>query len=159
MSEKITVVSNARALVSINIPGLKLNRTWPKKGAKAQIDKETLEEAMYDAGVEYMFKSGILYIEKMEDKIELGLEAEGATEPENIIIMTDEEKALYMSPKKQAWELEKKLASLSYESKRDFCDYVIANELMDSKKTAIIKKVCGVDTLQAIRLKQANEAE
>ena len=64
-----------------------------------------------------------------------------------------------MSPKKQAWELKAQLEKMSYEGKKDFCDYIVANELLDSKKTAIIKEVCGFDTMLAIRMKQANEAE
>ena len=159
MSEKVTVISNARSIVSISIPDLKLHKTWPKKGAKVLIDKDVLEEAMFDAGVDYMFKSGLLYIKDMQTKIDLGLEPEGATTPQNIVFMSDEEKEEYMSSKKQAWQLKEALAKLSYEGKKDFCDYVIDNELLDSKKSAIIKEVCGIDTLHAIQMKQANEAE
>ena len=89
--------------------------------AKVTIDKDVLEEAMYDPGVEYMFKTGILYINEMEDKIALGLEPEGATKPENIIILTDDEKKEWMSSKKQSWELKTMLEKLSYEGKKDFC--------------------------------------
>ncbi len=159
MSEKVAVVSNSKSTVSVFIPELKLKRTWDKKGAKVFIEKETLEEAMYNPGVEYMFKEGILYIPEMEVKKELGLEPEDAQEPENIIVLTDEQKKEWMSPKKQAWELRAMLEKLSYENKKDFCNYVIENELLDSKKSNVIKEVCGIDTLRAIQLKQANEID
>ena len=158
MSEKIAVFSNSRGLVSITLPELKLNKSWPQKGAKVLIEKEQLEEAMYNPGVEYMFKTGILYIENMQTKIDLGLEPEGATAPQNIIFMTDKEKGEFMSPKRQAWELKAKLEQMSYENKKDFCDYVIENELLDTAKAKVIKEVCGVDILHAIRMKQANDA-
>lgn len=159
MSEKVTVISNARSLVSICIPDLKLNKTWPKKGAKVLIDKEVLEEAMFDPGVDYMFKSGLLCVKDMQTKIDLGLEEEGATVPKNVPFMDDAMKAEYMSSKKQGWELKEALEKLSYEGKKDFCDYVIQNELMDGIKSKIIKEVCGVDTIHSIQMKQANEAE
>lgn len=158
-NNKITVISNSKSIVSIFVPELKLKRTWNKKGAKVNIDKDVLEEAMYNPGVEYMFKTGILYIDEMEDKIALGLEPEGATKPENIIILTDDEKKEWMSSKKQSWELKAMLEKLSYEGKKDFCDFVIENELMDSKKSTVIKEVCGIDTIRSIQMKQANEAE
>ena len=159
MSEKVTVISNSKSIVSIFIPELRLKRTWNKKGSKIAIDKEVLEEAMYNPGVEYMFKTGILYIKDMQDKIDLGLEPEGATKPENIIILTDEEKKEWLSSKKQAWELKTMLEKLSHESRKDFCDFVIENELLEGKKAEVIKEVCGVDIVRAIQLKQANEAE
>lgn len=158
-NNKITVISNSKSIVSIFVPELKLKRTWNKKGAKVNIDKDVLEEAMYNPGVEYMFKTGILYIDEMEDKIALGLEPEGATKPENIIILTDDEKKEWMSSKKQSWELKAMLEKLSYEGKKDFCDFVIENELMDGKKSTVIKEVCGIDTIRSIQMKQTNEAE
>ena len=158
-NNKITVISNSKSIVSIFVPELNLKRTWNKKGAKVNIDKDVLEEAMYNPGVEYMFKTGILYIDEMEDKIALGLEPEGATKPENIIILTDDEKKEWMSSKKQSWELKAMLEKLSYEGKKDFCDFVIENELMDGKKSTVIKEVCGIDTIRSIQMKQANEAE
>lgn len=158
MSEKVTVVSNCKNIVSIFLPELHLKRNWAKKGAKIAIDKEVLEEAMYDPGVEYMFQSGILYIENMEQKIELGLEPEGATTPQNIIVLTDNEKKEWMSSAKQAWQLKEELEKLSHEGKKDFCDFCIENELLDSKKAAVIKEVCGVDIIRSIQLKQLNSA-
>lgn len=157
MSEKIFVVSNANALVSINMPDLRLRRTWSKKGAKVAIEKDILEEALYDPGVEYMFQKGILYPEKLEDRIALGLEPEGATQAENIIILSDKEKAEWMSPKKQGWELKEMLQKLTYEGKKDFCQFVIDNEILDGKKATIIKEVCGVDVIKGIQAKQSNE--
>lgn len=158
MGEKVTVISNSRNVVSVCIPDLKLKKSWARKGAKVLIDKDILEEAMFDPGVEYMFKSGLLYVQDVKTKIDLGLEPEGATASKNVF-MSDEEKEEYMSSKKQAWQLEEKLKELSHEGKRDFCDYVVEHELFDSKKSNIIKKICGVDTVHAIQMKHANEEE
>lgn len=159
MSEKVTVISNMPHTVGILLPNLNLRAEWRKKGAKVLIDKDILEQAMFDPGTEYMFQNGMLYIEDMKTKIDLGIEPAGAEKPENVIILTDDQKSELMSNKKQAWELKEKLSQMSYESKKDFCDYVIEHELMDSKKSLIIKEICGIDTVSAIRMKQANEAD
>lgn len=159
MSEKVTVISNMPHTIGILLPNLNLRAEWRKKGAKVLIDKEVLEQAMFDPGTEYMFQNGMLYIEDMKTKIDLGIEPPGAEEPENVIILTDAQKSELMSSKKQAWELKEKLSKMSYEGKKDFCDYVIEHELMDSKKSLIIKEICGIDTVNAIRMKQANEAD
>jgi hypothetical protein len=44
---------------------------------------------LWDNGVRVMIDRGILYIPDMKDKIDLGLEPEDATEPENIIVLSD----------------------------------------------------------------------
>ena len=158
-NRKVIIENMTNSRVGIDIPELRLMRIWEKKGVKKPVDFDVLKEAIYNEGVEYMFKTGILYINEMEDKIALGLEPEGATKPENIIILTDDEKKEWMSSKKQSWELKAMLEKLSYEGKKDFCDFVIENELIDGKKATVIKEVCGVDTIRSIQMKQANEAE
>ena len=60
------------------------------------IDKDALSEAMYEPGVASMFRKGILYIEDMDTKKELGLEPDGATEPENIIVLTGAQMTRYL---------------------------------------------------------------
>lgn len=157
-ARKVTVTSNSRSLVSIVKRDLNLNRQWPRKGSEAKIPFDVLEEALYDPGVEYMFKTGILYIKDMQDKIDLGLEPPDATTPQNIILMSDEEKKEYMGLRHSPEELREKLKQMSFETKKDFCDYVIQNELLDAGKATVIKEVCGIDILKAIQNKRANES-
>ena len=85
MNEKVIVTSMVSGNVGLTLPHLRFVKTWPKKGTKLPIDKEILREAIYDPGVEYMFKNGILYIEDMDFKVELGLEEEGAKAPTAIV--------------------------------------------------------------------------
>lgn len=67
-TEKVVVRSTVNAKVSINQPAYRFKQEWNRKGAKAMIDKQTLEEIMFEPGVDYMFKSGILYIDDMDTK-------------------------------------------------------------------------------------------
>lgn len=85
MNDKVMVTSMVNGIVGITLPHLLFKKSWPKKGSKLPVDKEILRQAIYEPGVEYMFKNGILYIDDMDFKIELGLEEEGTTTPKNII--------------------------------------------------------------------------
>ena len=83
MNDKVYVTSMVGGTV------VAMRKTCPRKGAKLPIDKEVLREAIYNPGVEYMFKNGILYIDDMDFKIELGLEEEGTKTPTNIIAVDE----------------------------------------------------------------------
>ena len=63
MNERVIVTSMVSGNVGLTLPHLRVNKTWPKKGTKLPIEKDVLREAIYEPGVEYMFKNGILYIE------------------------------------------------------------------------------------------------
>jgi hypothetical protein len=85
MNDRVIVTSMVNGLISINKPEHHLVKVWPQKGAKLPVDKDALREAIYEPGVEYMFKNGMLYIDDMDFKIELGLEEEGTKVPTAIV--------------------------------------------------------------------------
>ena len=85
-SNKVKVTSMTTGRLGVIIPEYNFNRTWPNKGSSMLVDKDVLEQLMFNEGVRYMFDNGMLYIEDMETKKELGLEPEDATEPVNIIV-------------------------------------------------------------------------
>ena len=90
--KKVNIKSETLGRVGINLPDLKLKRTWEKKGVVRQIPFEDLQQAYYEPGVEYMFKEGMLSIDDMEVKKALGLEPDDAEEPVNVIILTDDQR-------------------------------------------------------------------
>lgn len=69
MGEKVKIKSLVNGTVGIRSDELRINRTWEKKGAVKPIDLEVLEELIYDPGVEYMFKEGILGIDDLESPL------------------------------------------------------------------------------------------
>ena len=73
-NRKVIIENMTNSRVGIDIPELRLMRVWEKKGVKKPVDFDVLKEAIYNEGVEYMFKTGILYIDDIDVKIELGLE-------------------------------------------------------------------------------------
>ena len=90
MENSNVIVENlVKNRVVINVPDLNLKRTWEGKGVKRSIPFDVMVQAIYEPGVENLFKQGILYIDNMEQKIALGLEEEGTTEPTNIVVIDD----------------------------------------------------------------------
>ena len=154
--EKIRVISKHQGPISVNISELRFKREWPNKGASVLIEKETLEEMMYDSGFKYMIDTGMLYIEDLEVKKELGLEPEDATEPVNIIVLSDNDMKRMMTAMPQ-FEFDAKLKTLNYEQMLALADFAIKNELGDFGKCDAIKKACGKDILTAIKLNREDK--
>ena len=154
--EKIRVISKHQGPISVNIPDLRFKREWPNKGSSVLIEKETLEEMMYDSGFKYMIDTGMLYIEDLEVKKELGLEPEDATEPVNIIVLSDNDMKRMMTAMPQ-FEFDAKLKTLNYEQMLALADFAIKNELGDFGKCDAIKKACGKDILTAIKLNREDK--
>lgn len=149
--EKVKVTSMVTGRVGVNSHELRFSRQWLKKGSSVMIDKQILEELMYDNGFKYMIDNGILFIEDMEVKKELGLEPEDATEPVNIIVLDDKKMRQFMVSMPLA-DFKEKISELSYEQVQILADYAIQNRLGDIDKTSIIKKICGKDIIRAIQL-------
>ncbi len=144
---KITnMVNNS---VSVAIPELNFKRTWPRKGSVISIDLDKLREMQYDPGFEYMLREGILYIEDMNAKKELGLEPEDASAPENIVVLTEKQQREYMTELEQK-DFEEKVSKLSLEQVQSLADYAVNNKLSDMDKCNFLKKLCGRDVIQSI---------
>lgn len=158
-NRKVMVKSESTGRLSINLPELQLKRIWEKKGTIRPISFEDLQQALYVPGVEYMFKEGMLSIESMQDKIDLGLEPEGTKEnsPVNIIILNDSQKKRYLTVLPIS-EFKQELEKLPYEQINSLVDYAIEKELMDMDKCDILKEKTGIDIIRAIQLnRQAKE--
>lgn len=158
---KVNVTSMTIGEVSVFDPSIPFRVSWPAKGSTRPIEEETLEQLMYNAGFEYMIKTGMLYIEDMEEKKKLGIEPEDATEPVNVIPLTDIDKKKYMSYGNDKFK--EILKKLSIEQISDLADYAIEHEIADFEKSEILKKalskVYEKDVIKAIQLKRANKEE
>jgi len=158
MNEKVMVVSTVNAQVGITVADLKLRKEWKGKGAKVPIDKETLTNALYDPSVKYMFDHGILYVEDLQQKKDLELEPEDATEPVNIIVLNDAQKKRYLTVA-PLQEFKTMVQKLSKEQRIDLAQYAIQNQMIDIERAKIIKAACGIDILQAVVLEQKAKEE
>ena len=158
MNDKIVVKSMSTGRIVIDLPDLRFKREWPKKYSKVTVDAEVLKEALYDPGVEYMINNGLLFIEDMDFKKEVGLEPEDAKEPVNLVPLDEKlmQRILKFMPISQVGE---ELKKLNVEQRRMLVTYAIENEMISMDRVDIVKEICGVDLLKAISLKKANEEE
>ena len=157
-NEKVKVISMVEGRIGVNSAELRFAHQWLQKGSTVSIDRQTLEELMYDNGFRYMIESGMLYIEDMEVKKDLGLEPEDAEKPQNIIVLNDKQMRHYMVTMPLA-EFKEKVAELKYEQILILADYAIKNRLGDFDKTNHIKKICGKDILRAIQLNELDKED
>lgn len=153
--EKIAVKCTVNHSVSIKVRSIPFACEWLGKDSVQKIDKEMLEQIMYDPGVRYMFETGMLYIEEMATKQELGLEPEDSTKPVNIIILDDKQKRNVLLKYSFA-EFKKMIDKLSIEQVSELAQYAIDNKLLDPDRDDYIKEKCGRDIINAVRLARAN---
>lgn len=157
MNDRVIVTSMVNGNVGLTLPHLRLNKTWPKKGTKLPVEKEILREAIFDPGVEYMFKNGILYIEDMAFKIELGLEPEGAEAPTEIIPVDEKylERILKRMP---VAEMKQVIKGMNETQRREVVDYATAQNDIQLDRLNALKDITGIDLFKVIELKNQKEA-
>lgn len=154
---RVAVKSMINAQVGINVPDIRLKRDWAKKGSTQFINFEDLQQAIYDPGVEYMFKTGILYIEDMKVKIELGLEPPEATAPTNVIVLDDAQKKRYLTVA-PIHELKAVMKQLSHDQLVDFAHFAIELEINDLARGELLKAETGIDVVKAILVNRESAA-
>lgn len=154
MDNKVSVICTVNHTVSVNVKEIPFARVWLGKGSTQKIEKNILEQLMYDPGTRYMFDNGILYIEEMETKKELGIEPEDAEKPVNVIVLTDKEKrdCLIKLPYNKFTEM---IDKLSIEQVSELAQYAIDNKMMDLERDRYIKDKCGRDIIKSIQLADA----
>ena len=153
MNEKVIVTSMVNGIVGITMPNSRIKKIWPKKGTKLPVEKDFLREAIYEPGVEYMFKKGILYIDDMDFKIELGLEPEGTTKPTEIIPVDEK----YLHPVLKLMpisEMKAAVAKMSDNQKKELLDFTVEQNDIQLDRLNVIKELTGIDVLKVIELKR-----
>ena len=100
----------------------------------------------------------MIYIENMQDKIDLGLEEPETTEPTNIKILSPERmKAILSSPMENFL---KEIDGCPMEQIRLLAEYAADNNFVEVEKVDVIKKLTGLDIINMIsRRRQAEDAD
>lgn len=153
MNDKVMVTS----MVGGTISAASLeHRVWNKKGQKLPVSKDVLREAIYEPGIEYMFKKGVLYIDDMEMKIELGLEAPGTTTPTEVLPVDDKylNRVLRLMP---ISEMKAAIDKMSIVQKQELVDYASKQNDIQLDRLAIVSDKCNVDILKTIELNRQKE--
>ncbi len=156
MDKKVKVTNLVSRRVNVTLPEMRFRRVWETKGAVRTIPFDELEEAMYNPGVEALFRNGVLGIEDMSIKKELGLEPEDAEEPINIIVLNDQQRKRYLTVLPLP-EFKDKVKELSRDQIQELAKFAIDNELIDFEKDSYIKEIIDIDIIGSIQLNKADE--
>ena len=156
--EMVTVISTVNGVVGIYLPDLRFKKEWTRKGQKQKIDKELLQDIMYDPGSEYMFRTGMLYIEDMDIKKEIGLEPEEATEPVNIIVLDEKQLNRYLTVM-PLHEFKENVKKLSIEQVKNLVDYAVQKESITFDKAEFLEKITGLNAMSMIQLNRKNKED
>lgn len=151
MARKIKITNNSNQYVVLSDRSLNFKAVFERRGVTRLVDLEILQQMIYSAGVEILFKQGVLVIDDMEVKIELGLEPEGAKEPVNIITLTDAQKRrhLTVSPMNEFKEL---IDKMPLEQVKELARFAIANELVGNmEKVDYLQSKTNINILKGIQ--------
>lgn len=146
----VRIKSTQRATVGLTVPHLNLRRTWARKGAIQQIPFELLEQAIYEPGVEYLFKTGVLFIDDLQTRVALGLEEAEVTEETAVLFeLTDEvaEELLMKTPLK---EMREKVEAMSRIQATELANVAIEKNLTDYQRCRILQEKTGKDVLSIV---------
>lgn len=157
-NQKVKITSAVKHKVIVNSPELRFSRTWPGYGSSVTVDKELLENLMYDLGFKNMIMLGILSIEDLQVKKDLGLEPEDATEPINIITLTDSQRNYYWKELSLVG-FKDKIRKLSRTQLEELAEYAIDHKIIDVDKCKLVKEACGRDVINAIRLMEQDKED
>ena len=154
----INVINKVNHPVGVVVPELNFRRDWMGKEQKIAIDENLLKELMFDPGFHNMVMQGILYIEEMDVKKELGIEPLDAEEPVNGIVLTDAEREKYLTVYTLK-NFKDKISKLNQTQLNELADYAISKKIVNVEKCKVIKQLCGRDILQAIRLGEQDKED
>ena len=156
---KISVESMVNHQIGFTMPGSSIQKVWSKRGSKLSFNYDDLLEAYSIPGVEYFFKTGMLYTDDMEFKREVGLEPEDAEEPVNVVKLDEGFMKRMVGPMPLS-EFNEQMKKLSYDQRQSLVDYIVdhPNELK-MEKVDTINKACNVNILRALELDKAAKEE
>ena len=155
---KVKVKSLVSGTVGVKDPDLRINRTRNKKGAVYSFEMEDLEQLMYDPGVEYMFREGILAVvgdDAEKINIQLGLQDEN--EPTKIFELTEDRMKEIMQLKMADYR--QAVRDLTHEQRRTLVEYCIENKIRDYDRDMFLKELTHTDILKAIELNEQDKEE
>lgn len=157
MERNVKIVSMVDNIVSVRKPEYNIYRSWKNRGQTFTIPFDTVQQLLWDTGFKNLIYSGILYIPDLQDKIDLGIEEEGATEAKNIIAFTEEKMVELFSDKVPMEEFVKIVTTIPRTQVDILIEYAIEKEIVNVKKDKFLLELTGKDILVGISRKHALE--
>lgn len=160
MSDRMVAFRNTTAgNVIVHEPAYNVHREFLGKNTIQKIPFDIVEQLMWRPGFKNMIRSGILYIDNMQDKIDLQLEDPDTKAPTKIRVLTDEQ-ILTLLKVKSYEDFVKELATVSLDQANAVVNYAVENSIVDNRKVDYLKEITGRDVVKIIAHKRdAAEAE
>lgn len=145
--------STVAKTTEIYAPAYGIKREFPGKGVVQMLPFETVEQLLQDNGFQYMIKTGQLYIDDMQTKIDLGLESPDAKAPTNIKVLTPEQ-ILTLLKVRSLDDFKKEMDTVSLEQVNEVVKYAVEHNLIDNDKVNYLKERSGKDVIAMIARKR-----
>ena len=140
---KVAVKSVVNYTVGLYIPDLRFSRQFTQEGEIKQIDFDILYEGVTSNGVRALFDEGILYIDKEQDRIDLGLQE---PDEEPVLVLTKGQ-IIKLLKVDGFEEFEKTYNKLPKEQAIRVAETAVAEKITDYAKCQVIKDRIGFDVL------------
>lgn len=145
--------------VIVHEPAYGVHREFLGMGAVQMIPFDIVEQLLWRPGFRNMITAGIIYIDDMQDKIDLQLEEPDTKVPTKIKVLTPEQMLALLKVKSYE-EFVDELSTISIDQANAIVDYAAENSLIDPQKINYLKEVTGRDVVSIIaRKRQAEDAE
>lgn len=156
MSDKIKVISAYDGRCGIDNVGLHISRRWQGRGDSVVFTREQIEELQFDTAFMNMVREGILYIDDMEIKKEIGIEPDDAEEPTLILLDEKTLRRLWKDMPLAQFKLETK--SLTKPQLQSLADYAIYHGSDGSiEKATYLTTISGQNILKGIELEKQSQ--
>lgn len=149
----VKIRSTVAKTTEIYAPAYGIKREFPGKGSVQMLPFETVEQLLWDNGFQYMIKTGQLYIDDMQTKIDLGLESPDAKVPTNIKVLTPEQ-ILTLLKVRSLDDFKKEMDTVSLEQVNEVVKYAVEHNLIDNDKVNYLKERSGKDVIAMIARKR-----
>lgn len=152
----VQIVSTVDKNVVVSRPEYGIRRQWVAKGQAQLIPFNIVQNLYFTVGFQNLINEGILYIPNMQDKIDLGIEDQGTTQPTRVVVLNETQMRTLLTVRSYV-DFVKELAHLPMSQAHALVDFAVKNEIIDSQKIQYLKEVTGRDVVRIIARKRESE--
>ena len=155
----VAIKSTVDRTVVVNRPEFGIRRQWVAKNQTQMIPFDIVQNLYFTVGFQNLINEGILYIDNMQDKIDLGIEDVGTTKPTRVVVLNDSQMLTLLKVKKID-EFIDELSHLPMSQAHALVDFAVKNEIIDKSKVDYLKQLTGRDIVKIIaRNREAEEID
>ena len=156
MSDKIKVISTYNGRCGIDNADLNISRLWQNRGDAVTFTREQLESLQFDVAFMNMVREGVLYIEDMDVKKEIGVEPEDAAQPTHILMDDKTLERFWKNMPLGQFKVESK--NLTKSQLTMLAEYAIAHGSEGSiEKANYLTSISGYNILKGIELARQSQ--